>query len=92
MPLGAGYTVEEQLTGEAEHGGIQIIACPLKPERYDPPPSREGLMLMEYAEHSVYCASAPPEMVACLFVYLSSKGDSNGLWPDRQVGKSKTIR
>lgn len=62
MPLGAGYTVEEQLTGESEHGGIQIIAYPLKPERYDPPPSREGLMLMEYAEHSVYCASAPPEM------------------------------
>ena len=30
MPLGAGYTAEEQLTGEAEFGGIQIAAYPLK--------------------------------------------------------------
>jgi hypothetical protein len=30
MPLGAGYTVEEQLTGAAEHGGVQIVAYPLK--------------------------------------------------------------
>lgn len=34
MPLGEGYTVEEQLTGEAEHGGIQIIAYPMKKEYY----------------------------------------------------------
>jgi hypothetical protein len=37
MPLGSGYTVEEQLTGEAEHGGIQIVAYPLKAEFYQPP-------------------------------------------------------
>lgn len=43
MPLGAGYTAEEQLTGAAEHGGLQIIVYPLKPERYQPPPpSRAG--------------------------------------------------
>ena len=30
MPLGDGYTVEEQLTGEAEHGGIQLIVYPMK--------------------------------------------------------------
>ena len=35
MPLGEGYTVEEQLTGAADHGGIQIIACPMKKERYE---------------------------------------------------------
>ena len=35
MPLGAGYTVEEQLTGAAEHGGLQIIAIPMKRERYE---------------------------------------------------------
>ncbi len=29
-PLGAGATVEEQLTGEAEHGGLQILVHPLK--------------------------------------------------------------
>ncbi len=35
MPLGAGYTVEEQLTGAAEHGGLQIIASPMKRKRYE---------------------------------------------------------
>jgi len=34
MPLGAGYTTEEQLTGAAEHGGLQIIAYPMKREAY----------------------------------------------------------
>ena len=35
MPLGAGYTVEEQLTGAAEHGGLQIIAFSMKRKRYE---------------------------------------------------------
>ena len=35
MPLGEGYTVEEQLTGAAEHGGVQIVAYPMKAERYE---------------------------------------------------------
>jgi len=30
MPLGAGYSVEEQMTGAAEHGGIQLVVHPLK--------------------------------------------------------------
>ena len=30
MPLGAGYSVEEQLTGKSEWGGIQISVVPLK--------------------------------------------------------------
>lgn len=34
MPLGSGYTAEEQLTNMAEHGGIQIIAYPMKFEHY----------------------------------------------------------
>ncbi|NCC41299.1 MAG: hypothetical protein EOM21_18085 [Gammaproteobacteria bacterium] len=34
MPLGAGYTAEEQLTGTAEHGGVQIIVYPMKAEVY----------------------------------------------------------
>jgi hypothetical protein len=35
MPLGAGYTVEEQITGEAEHGGLQVIAYPMKRVVYE---------------------------------------------------------
>ena len=35
MPLGDGYTAEEQLTGEAEHGGLQIAAYPMLAARYE---------------------------------------------------------
>jgi len=35
MPLGDGYSAEEQLTGAAESGGLQIIAYPMKAERYN---------------------------------------------------------
>lgn len=34
MPLGQGYTVEEQLSGTAEWGGLQLMVFPLKAERY----------------------------------------------------------
>ncbi len=35
MPLGSGYSAEEQLTGEAEHGGLQIVAYPMKRKAYE---------------------------------------------------------
>lgn len=35
MPLGTGYTAEEQLTGEAEFGGLQIIVYPMKAKEAD---------------------------------------------------------
>ena len=35
MPLGKGYTIEEQLRGAAQHGGLQITAYPMKAERYE---------------------------------------------------------
>lgn len=34
MPLGDGYSAEEQITGEAEHGGVQLLVCPMKEEVY----------------------------------------------------------
>jgi len=34
MPLGSGFSVEEQLTGKAEIGGIQLQACPMRVESY----------------------------------------------------------
>ena len=34
MPLGEGYSAEEQLTGEAKHGGLQIAASPMSALRY----------------------------------------------------------
>ena len=32
MPLGMGYTVEGQLTGREEWGGLQLLVCPPRPE------------------------------------------------------------
>jgi hypothetical protein len=34
MPLGEGYTVEEQISRTAEHGGLQLLVTPVKAARY----------------------------------------------------------
>jgi hypothetical protein len=35
MPLGSGYSAEEQITGRAEHGGLQIAAYPMKRDVFE---------------------------------------------------------
>jgi len=35
MPLGAGYTTEEQLTGAGEYGGLQLEVFPMKREAFE---------------------------------------------------------
>lgn len=35
MPLGDGFTVEEQVTGKAEFGGLQFIVVPMKRKEFD---------------------------------------------------------
>jgi hypothetical protein len=35
MPLGAGYSAEEQITGRADTGGLQLVAYPMKREVYE---------------------------------------------------------
>lgn len=35
MPLGAGYSAEEQITGRGEHGGLQLEVYPLSPAVWD---------------------------------------------------------
>lgn len=35
MPLGEGYTAEEQLTRAAAHGGLQIVVSPMQVKRYE---------------------------------------------------------
>lgn len=44
MPIGEGYTVEAQLTGQERVGGIQIVAFEPKPGRFpdEPPPGNES--------------------------------------------------
>jgi hypothetical protein len=35
MPLGAGYTAEEQISHQGEHGGLQIAVYPMKREAFE---------------------------------------------------------
>jgi hypothetical protein len=35
MPLGSGYSAEEQITGQATHGGLQIMVYPMKPDIFE---------------------------------------------------------
>lgn len=45
MPLGSGYSVEEQLTGTAEHGGIQIEVYPLKAKEWEKINKSDGMQV-----------------------------------------------
>jgi len=56
MPLGSGYSAEEQLKGTGEFGGIQVIAYPLKAEHYRPVRYRESFV------EATVCASVAPDM------------------------------
>lgn len=59
MPLGQGYTAEEQLSGAAEYGGIQIIVYPMKPDRYEEIVKRSARALVAGPCYSLDpCASA----------------------------------
>ena len=62
MPLGNGYTAEEQITGEAEHGGLQITVTPMKWdafERHFPKKSRNDQYY--YGPNVFYCMKAREE-------------------------------
>jgi hypothetical protein len=50
MPLGSGYSAEEQITGEAEHGGIQIVVYPMNRKVFEKRfPKREPEERLMYA-------------------------------------------
>jgi hypothetical protein len=57
MPLGAGYSAEEQITDAAEHGGLQIHVYPLKAEYFDQRPDPEGMMLGAPLARAVFTQS-----------------------------------
>jgi hypothetical protein len=58
-PLGAGYTVEAQLTGSEETGGLQVLVFEPKPGRFPdtPPPEPEPRQLNETM---ISAESVPP--------------------------------
>ena len=67
MPLGSGYSVEEQITGKAEHGGLQLSVYPMKRavfERRFPKRASAGRggALYDTCDLAVMCFSASPDM------------------------------
>jgi len=59
MPLGVGYTAEEQVTGGAEYGGLQIQAYPMKSDVYErrfPKRSRRETELFSTPDLPMCCA------------------------------------
>jgi len=65
MPLGSGYSAEEQLTGEANIGGLQVEVFPMKKEaflkRWPKVSRRAGGRLKEMMSPCC-CASPAPDM------------------------------
>ncbi len=60
MPLGAGYTAEEQVTGKAEHGGLQVDVYPMKREVFERRfPIQERRRYSELARGGVFACAAP---------------------------------
>jgi hypothetical protein len=50
MPLGSGYTVEGQVTGEETHGGLQLLCFDPKPGRFpEHPPAPPRMRAAEFA-------------------------------------------
>ena len=61
MPLGEGFTAEEQIAGAAEHGGIQIVVYPMRASVYER--LRSGRQMAREADDLVLMmASALPSM------------------------------
>ncbi len=63
MPLGSGYSAEEQLTGKAEHGGLQILVRPMQRAEFDRRFPKQPGRRRHMAMGDVCCASpCSPDM------------------------------
>ena len=63
MPLGEGYSAEEQITGAAEFGGIQIEVFPMRPEVFEKRFPVQLRKKVEYVQRRVCClAEESPSM------------------------------
>jgi hypothetical protein len=63
MTLGKGYTVEEQVTGEAIHGGLQLIVYPMKADEWEKrkPRGRDEEVFFSLSESFLACPSFETE-------------------------------
>ncbi len=56
MPLGAGYTAEEQVTGKAEHGGLQISVYPMKRSAFERHFPKDPRRVARHRHQDVCCS------------------------------------
>ena len=62
MPLGGGYTVEEQITGKAEYGGMQLIVYAAKEGEFEEP---EPELYLRQDMEACYSPESYSPLVAC---------------------------
>ncbi len=60
MPLGMGYTVEGQVTGDERHGGLQIVCFDPKPGRFLEQPRRRSTE----EQSDMFAGAMPPAPAA----------------------------
>ena len=61
MPLGSGYTAEEQISGEAVHGGMQVLVYPMKGSEWDKIQAEESELMVGRSD-ILYCLKDSSEM------------------------------
>jgi len=64
MPLGEGYTIEGQLTGKEEFGGVQLIVFEPKPGRFPDEPPKLPAIYGEHYDGLRLCRPAPMGLAA----------------------------
>lgn len=62
MPLGSGYTAEEQVTGKARHGGLQILVHPMKAEAFRRLQAKRAKEAKDRARFTGVVACCMPDM------------------------------
>ena len=63
MPLGGGYTAEEQVTGKAEYGGLQILVHPMRRDAFERRfPERPEVVYARESEGHVCFSPASADM------------------------------
>ena len=62
MPLGEGYSAEEQLTGEGRHGGLQLAVSPMRAEAWRALQQERAREARSAERPLLMAAQGPPEM------------------------------
>ena len=80
MPLGMGYTVEGQVTGKEEFGGVQVVAYDPKPGRF---PDREPQLRRRLVFDEMICLCESPPAPFTDEMGLAAGGRmEQGIYPD----------